>query len=1053
MAELKVQLLGRFSVWRDGVLLAPSDWKRRKTQTLFKVLVSERGRVFTQDQLIEILFPDLQPQKAADNLYGRVGELRRALEPDLGKSSDSRYVLSAGRGGYCFSVEAPCWVDIEEFQKHIQSAQRAEEAGHWADASKSYEQAIALYQGDYLAEDLYEEWTLALRERWREAYLTGLVRLADCHARVGKYDRVFEYCQKAIELDPGRESAYRQKMLYHALIGELGKAAQVYQECVKILRERCEAEPSPETRRLHDQILAGEISQREYPAPALPARHNLPLPLTSFIGREREISEIKGLLSRVRSLTLSGIGGSGKTRLALRVAGELLDEYVDGVWLVDLSTLANPALVAQAVASALGVKEEPGRSLLDTLSESLKPKRFLLILDNCEHLIGACAPLAEVLLQRCSGLKILATSREALGFRGETIWQVPPLSVPDLRNLPAAGPDVVSALRQYESIQLFIERALTVLPSFAVTDQNVTLVAQVCRQLDGLPLAIELAAARMKVLSIEQLAARLEDRFRLLTGGSRTAQSRQQTLQAMMDWSFQLLLEKEKFLLRRLSIFAGGFTLEAAESVCGEKENMSRGDSRIVPTEILDLLVQLVEKSLVIREQGSEAARYRMLETVRQYGWERLAEAGEMEMLQRRHLDYFLELVEEAEPNLTRADQLTWLNRLETEHDNVRTALKYSLQSAVEKGLRLAAAAWRFWEVRGYLGEGRGWLEKLLEAAGTNDDRPELVSARATALGAAGNLARDQGDYAAARTLYEEALKTFRRLEHQRGITFMLQNLGLLAWSLGDYTTARSRYEESLQIWRALGNKQGMANSLNNLGNVARDQGDYARARSLYEQSLAITQELSDKRGTATLLRNLGQLAWLERSFEVARARLKESLELHKVLGDKQGIAHSLGQLGNIALVQGDYSTARSLCEQSLSMMRGIKDRRGIAYALKDLGNVVKAQGDDERATALYEESLVLQKQLGNKRGIAESLEGLAKLHKQSERAIHLCSAAEALREAISAPLPPVDRDDHDRFLATMRTKLGEKTFALAWAEGRTMTLDQAIEYALSEKL
>jgi predicted ATPase/transcriptional regulator with XRE-family HTH domain len=475
---------------------------------------------------------------------------------------------------------------------------------------------------------------------------------------------------------------------------------------------------------------------------------DLPVPMTSFIGRARELAAVKQRFSSARLLTLTGPGGCGKTRLALQAAAELADKFADGVCFVELAPLGDPRLVPQSVASALGVREEPTRPLPVTLIDTLHRRQLLLVLDNCEHLIAACAELAHILLSACPQLHVLATSREVLGVAGEMAWRVPPLASPDPQR-----PVPVEHLLQYEAVQLFVERARTVQPTFTVTERNAAAVAQVCHRLDGIPLAIELAAARVKVLTVEQIAARLDDRFRLLTGGSRIALPRQQTLQAAIDWSYDLLSEPERRLWRRLSVFAGGWTLEAAEAVCA--------GAGLDAAEVLDRLTSLVDKSLVTVDAMAGEARYRLLETIRQYGREKLERSGEAAVIRRQHLEWHVGLAERAEPELTGPDQAVWLEKLEAEHDNLRAALEWSQVEAQGEqiGLRVAAALWRFWLVHGHLREGRRWLEGML--AGSPEAWPAV---RAKALYGAGALAEDQGDYAAARAFFAESLALRREL-------------------------------------------------------------------------------------------------------------------------------------------------------------------------------------------------------------------------------------------------------------------------------------------------
>src|ERR671916_378267 len=490
------------------------------------------------------------------------------------------------------------------------------------------------------------------------------------------------------------------------------------------------------------QRLHAVVSAEAETAPRTPERppNNLPLELSSFVGREKELTEVERLLEHNRLVTLTGSGGCGKTRLALAAAGELVEGFEDGVWMVELASLADPSLVPQAVASTLGVREQPGRLPTETLSDYLGSRNVLLVLDNCEHLIGACAELAEALLHSCPNLRVLATSREALGITGEVAWPVPSLSLPDLRRLPE-----VESLARYEAARLFLERTAAVNPTFALTEQNAVAVDQICYRLDGIPLAIELAAARAKVLSVEQIAERLDDSFGLLSAGGRTAMPRHRTLHATMDWSHELLSLEERALFRRLSVFAGGFTLEAAESVCA--------GAGLERDEVLDLLSHLVDKSLVIMREESGEARYRLLETVRQYAREKLSESGEAEQASERHAGYYLALAEEAEPELKGAGQVAWLEQLEREHDNLRAAMRWLLgRGELEEAARLGWALWLFWGIRAHFAEGRRSMEQALSAEGSAG---LTEAARAMALFVAGMMANYQGAHGSAEPLVE----------------------------------------------------------------------------------------------------------------------------------------------------------------------------------------------------------------------------------------------------------------------------------------------------------
>ena len=767
------------------------------------------------------------------------------------------------------------------------------------------------------------------------------------------------------------------------------------------------------------------------------------------MGREQEIATVRQLLAANRLVTLTGTGGVGKTRLALQAATELVSSYQDGVWLVELAPLADPALVPQAAATAVGVREQPGRPLPQTLADALRPRRLLLVLDNCEHLVTACAELAEVLLRACPNLCILATSREVLRIAGETAWRVPPLGLPPL----SAGPGPPTGLlvsprleqvEDSEAVRLFAARAAAALPGFALTDGNGPTVARICHHLDGLPLAIELAAARVSVLGLEQLTARLADRFRLLTGGSRTALPRHQTLRATLEWSYALLPEPEQQLFERLAVFAGGWTLEAAEAV-----GAGQG---IDPADVLELLAQLVNKSLVAAQEGlGGEARYRLLETLRQYGWEGLTRRGDLEATQRRHAAFFLALAERAEPEMTGAEQGLWLARLEQEHDNLRAALQWAMDCAeAELGLRLAGALERFWWVRGRTSEGRRWLEGLLAVAGSGG--AALAATRAKALSGAGILAGEQSDYPRAAALLEENLALCRSLGDKRGSAWSLSYLAAMARDQAEYRRATELLEESLALFRDLGDNVGSAYALNHLGRTATYQGDHARAAALLEESLALSRDLGDKVGSAYALINLGRAATYQGEHARAAALLEESLALSRGLGDQWGRAWSLHTLARAATYQAEYSRATALLEESLGLFRDLEDKRGIAWSLNDLARVARQQGEYSRAMALLEESLALRWNLGDKRGIAECLEelaGLATHTEQPEQAVRLFGAAQALREAIGAPLPPADHALYERSVAAARMCLGEEALAAAWAAGRTMAPEQVLDIAL----
>jgi predicted ATPase len=624
--------------------------------------------------------------------------------------------------------------------------------------------------------------------------------------------------------------------------------------------------------------------------------NNLPQQSTSFIGRTGEMLELARLLARSRLLTLTGSGGCGKTRLALQVAADALEQYPDGVWLVELAALTEPGLVAQATATTLGLKEEAGKALSQTVAAHLADKCTLIVLDNCEHLLEASAALVDTLLRYCPGVRVVVTSREALGVAGEQSFRVPSLSVPE----PGCAA-TADGLASFEAIQLFVDRATLARQDFALTDANAAAVASISSRLDGIPLAIELAAARMRALSVSEIDVKLSERFRLLTGGSRTALPRQQTLRSLIDWSYDLLNEQARRMLQRVSVFASGWTLEAAEAICAG-EGIGTGD-------VLDLVTSLVEKSLAALDTRAGGSRYRLVETVRQYAREKLLDSAGGEPVRCRHRDYYLALAETSESALIGPDQYAWLRRLEDEHDNLRAALEWSLAAGGDSALRLCGALQRFWIMHGHHFEGRQWCARALR------DMPADAPPRALAKvrNCAGLLAYHHGDYDEAWASLESALSLWRGVGDRRGMAVSLNNLGMVALDREDLDGARSMHEQSLAIARELGNRNGVARSLGNLGMVKCAQHDYASARLLFEECRTIMRELGDRDGLATALHSLGAVAYELGDFAAATAHYVESLSILWELGHRVRIVYSLEELASVAAALGNPAQAARL--------------------------------------------------------------------------------------------------------------------------------------------
>ena len=1000
-----VRMLGGFSVSVGARDIQEGRWRLRKAAGLVKLLALAPNHRMHREQMMDLLWPQLEKKAAANNLNQALHAARRTLDPGLG--SASLYLTSYGEQ-LVLCPGGQLWVDVEAFEEAAATARRTREPA-------AYRAALELYSGEFLPGDIYEDWAEGRREGLRQLFLSLLVELSSLHEERGEYDAAVEALRRAVTVEPTHEEAHVGLMRLHAFSGRRREALGQYEQLEEILSRELVAEPAAASRLLYEEIASGRFPPprpgkeghlaEEPPDDGL---HNLPAARTSFVGRGRELLEVKRGLAMGRLLTLTGAGGSGKTRLALEVAKDLAGAYPDGVWLVELAPIAEPALVTQAVASVLEVSEAPERSLIDTIADALREKKMLLVLDNCEHLLDAAAQLADTLLDSCPRLRILATSREALGIAGERNWPLTSLSLPDSRDQPT-----VEELEIYESARLFVERAQYRTPAFALTPGNAGAVAKVCQRLAGIPLAIELAATRVGPLSVEQISERLKDSLKLLRGGSRTATPRQQTLKGAMDWSYELLSDPEQELFRRLSVFAGGWTLEAAEAV-GPGGKAEKED-------VLDLLSGLVDKSLVVVEAGmGGATRYRTLEPIRQYAWERLEESEKADKVRDRHAAFFLTLAEVAEPELMGPQQSLWVEQLEKEHDNLRAALSWLLeQGEGELGLRFSAALWRFWYTRGYVSEGLSWLE---EALAVSDPAPTLV--RVTAL----------------------------------------EGMGWLVQRQGDSERTKATYEEMLKLSQGLGDKGNVATALNSLAHHALTQGDNERATALLEENLSVLRELENEQNTATTLKKfhvLGLLGYLaanqDGDYERTEALWEECLTLARKVGDPTRIDTTLCNLGYITLLQGDYERSVAFSEEALAFARdlGSAGVELVPEPLVNLGLAVQGQGDHEHAMACFKEALTMSQKGGNNPTFTNALEGLASLAGalgEATRAARLWGAAESLREVTEIALPPGERALHEPYLNAARARLGEVIWEEGLTEGRAMSLDRAAEYALSKE-
>jgi len=896
---LEIRLLGTFEV-KDGkkAIMISS----RPAQSLFAYLVLHAGSFYRREKLAGMLWPDSLEETARDNLRHSLWRIRKALP----QNPKTEYLLTDDPS-IAFNRYAEYWLDANGIENLAENSTADEMIN-----------ILSEYQGELLP-GFYEEWVVLEREHLASVFEHHMARLMSALEGENRWLDILDWGEHWIKLGQKPEPAFRALMSAHAAKGDMSKVAATYERCIKSLKE-IGIEPSEQTKSLYASLKSGRETARTYPTPSKfvvkETISNIPVPLTSLVGRKEELKRIQDLISSSRLLTLTGSGGVGKTRLAIQTAKDSIKKFKDGVVWVGLVNLADANLIPQEIAQSLNVREVPGEPLIETISSYLKPKEVLLVLDNCEHLIRACAQYAEQLLGACPKLKILATSIEGLGLFNEKVWNVPSLPLPQVKQGFST-----KELHEFASIELFDERAGNVRSDYVLNENNAKAVTQICQRLDGIPLAIELAAARTKVLTVDEIALRLDDRFSLLTTGSRTAIPRHQTLRATIDWSYELLTETERILFRRLAVFAGGFTLEAAESVCCQND-LKRAD-------ILDLLGRLADKSLVIVEQESTAGetRYRMLETIRQYALEKLSGIGEARAIRDQHLDFFIKLAEKAEPKIFTGEANLWFRQLDRELDNLRAAMEWSTNSGKAVGaLQIAGSLVYFMFIHGpLLSE---WQDRVQQAL-SRPEGMEQTLARAKALNGFGFMYWASLYPTERRSEIEEALSIGKKFADNLTIATALRNLGMLESIQGNYVTARSLLEESLDIWRILGpeGKMGTARTLMFLGDAAINQDDTERARLLHEEAISILREFGDMNFLAYSVRRLGLLAWRTGDYKKALAHYKESLVLNQLIGDIRGISACLAGFGSIAVAQGKLERAATLMAAVEIQLASIRTR------------------------------------------------------------------------------------------------------------------------------
>jgi len=1003
-AVLHVNLLAGFRVTVGDRSVPAAAWRQKRAAALIKLLALAPAHRLHREQVLDALWPDLDLESGAGNLRVALHHARHRLA-EAGAASGA-FLIREGESLLLGSAES-VWVDVDAFE---QAAARAWRVGD----PEAVQAALEHYAGDLLPDDPFDDWAGRRRTGLRASYLALLARLARLAEQRGEVDRAIAALQRILALEPAQEETHVALMHLFALDGQRTQALAQYQRLVTVLENEMGTPPEPATRTLYEAIRDHHAAgQDSVPiAERIVRRTNLPAAVDTLIGRERERAEIRQLLATARLVTFTGPGGVGKTRLALVVANDVVATFPDGAFVVDLSPIRDPALAGSAIAQALGLLDLGASPQIETLAAALRDSRVLLLLDNFEQVVEA-APLVAKLLMTCPGLKVVVTSRVRLRLRGEQEYPVAPLAVPVN---PTSG--IAAEVAAAAAGQLFVQRASEARPDFALTSENAAAVGEICRRLDGLPLALELAAARVRFLSPQMLLMQLDSPLTVLTGGARDLPERHQTIRATIAWSHDLLSMAERDLFRRLGVFHGSWTMAAAEAVAG-----FRGDAGV---SVLDGLASLVDKSLLHSVKGDRLGdtetRFAMLDTIREFALEQLAASGEHAEVRRRHAAFYLTLAEAADAELTSSRQPMWLDRLEADRANLRAGLDWGLEEDAIMGLQLAGALGRFWGMRGSVAEGRAILDALLALP-----TPIWPAARARALNAAGLLARLQGDSERAEALVDEAVHLWRLLHDRRGLIPALYARAWHAKERNDLELATSRFEECLALAREGADRFHVAACLVSLAEIANDQGDAVRADALQRQGVALFQDLGDIANVAWSTYSQGAMI-LHRDQPAAALPLLETAlaNFHKV-DEPRGVAWSL-----VALAEATWLLA------------------GPQPAPDDPGDdVTRVMGS--RAAGLYAEALGLAVGFEDKRIIVSCLEGLATVALrwgEAEGTIRLLGATSALREVIPYPTGPHARGVIDRLIDSIRRTLDDRAFTTAWRVGRALPLNLAVELA-----
>ncbi len=991
----------------DGLSLQSGEQTLRQFQTyktgaLLAYLAFYRQRQHPREHLVNLLWPDADPASGRNRLTQALVWLRPRLEPeDSGRGT----VLVSDRHTIGLDFSA-LQTDVAEFKEALSTANSRVEPSAQIEALR---QAVDLYRGELLT-GYYEDWVLTERQRMFDLFLTALRRLSELYERAQEYDRALDCARRALAADPVSEEVHLDLIRLLALTGQPAAGLRQFREMEQILKRELDEEPSGAAHALISQIRRSEPEIVRLQPSLWTATRKLPTPLTRFFGRSDEITSIRRLISdgEVRLLSLIGAGGCGKTRLAIEVATQLTLSYNASVWFVPLSDIQDGTLVPKTIADIVRIPGSEAAAPLELVCEWLSWRPALLVLDNLEHLIDEVSPLILQMLERVPSLVILTTSRQRVGIPGEREVNVAPLPTPSLQPSEIIEPEV---LLQSESVQLFVDRAQAVRPSFQLTRENAPAIAKLMERLEGIPLAMELCAAWAQTLTPSQMLMQLSRPFDLLISRHSEIVPRHRSLRAMLEYSWEQLTPELQSFFRRLSFFRSGWTLEAAAAIC-----LDAGDD----VQALNQLTALRERSLITVDEADSEMRYRMLEIIREFAAEKQAAAADGEITQRRHANYYLSAAESAGSYLAGPDQAAWLNRLEREHDNFRAALEWITETGeAHLGLRLAGAMTLFWEGRGYLGEGQQWLARLLALENPQKDR-EALKLRANALNARGHLARNQGFSPDIDLAMEEAVRLWREIGDLQGLSASLQTLATITYSRDDTPRARKYLHEGLHLARTLDDQFLMARALHNLGNIALARREWQRASTYYTESLGLYRVTGNRNRGAHVLNNLGLVSRYQNDYQAALSAFHESLETSRELGDRSAMALTSLNLGTIHRLKGHFTSARSFLNEAIRHAVESGERRLFPWCVRELGHVACAQ-------------------------------------KEYELGVRLLAAAESQRLSMGISFKPADPEELDHAAAKARIAMGEVNFGSAWAVGsglpRTRILEEILRVPSTERL